>query len=73
MENPTLLEAQSSFSEADGLAAAFRTQPAGPARFDPADLMDVDEESKQERDVFEVMFSSRIKNLVEFTDKKQVP
>ena len=33
-ENPPLLEAQSSFSEADNLAAAFRTQPAGAAKFD---------------------------------------
>ena len=35
--------------------------------------VDEEEESKQERDVFEVMFSSRIKNLVEFIDKKQIP
>lgn len=51
------------------MAAAFRTQPA---RFDPEDIME-DEELKEERDVFEVMFDCHVKNLVEFVDKKALP
>lgn len=70
VNQPPLLEAQSSFSEADNLAGAFRTQPSNPARFDAEDVMEVDEEAKGLRDVFEVMFSSHVKNLVEFSDKK---
>ena len=70
--DPPLLEAQSSFAEADNMAAAFRTEPNEPARFDPEDIMQ-DEDAMQDRDVFEVMFDCHIKNLVEFVDKKALP
>ena len=68
-----MLEAQSSFAENDNLAAAFRTEPNQPARFDPEDLLEGDDDLERDHDIFEVMFDCHVKNLVEFVDKKQIP
>ena len=51
-----MLEAQSSFSGADDMAAAFRTEPAAAAKPGADDLMQGEEVKQEERDAFEVMF-----------------
>ena len=55
LEQP-MLEAQSSFSGADDMAAAFRTEPAAAAKPGTDDLMQGEEVKQEERDAFEVMF-----------------
>jgi len=76
-----MLEAQSSFAEdahADpdikkyaSMAVAKRSSQ-GPAHFDPDDIMR-DEEEEAEKAPFQDMFECHVKNLVEFTDKRQMP
>ena len=65
------LEHQSSFAEAnngEGGGAAMNTEPA---RMNPDELSD--EEMKEEQTALQKMFECHVSNLVEFTDRRDIP